>query len=155
MKATVYIKLREAVLDPQGKAVEGALKDLGFSGVRGVRVGKMIEMTLDGTTEETANARVEAADARVEAAAKVEAADARLEAVNAGLETANAGLEAVNARLETANAGLEAVNARLETANAGLEAVNAKVRDMCERVLVNTVIEDYHFVISSDGPDGK
>jgi len=127
MKATVYIKLREAVLDPQGKAVEGALKDLGFSGVRGVRVGKMIEMTLDGTTEETANARVEAADARVEAAAKVEAADARLEAVNAGLETANA----------------------------GLEAVNAKVRDMCERVLVNTVIEDYHFVISSDGPDGK
>ena len=103
------------------------MKDLGFSGVRGVRVGKMIEMTLDGTTEETANARVEAADARVEAAAKVEAADARLEAVNAGLEAANA----------------------------GLEAVNAKVRDMCERVLVNTVIEDYHFVISSDGPDGK
>ena len=47
MKATVYVRLKEEVLDPQGDAVKRALDTLGFGGVRGVRVGKLIEIDLD------------------------------------------------------------------------------------------------------------
>jgi phosphoribosylformylglycinamidine synthase len=47
MKATVYVRLKQEVLDPQGDAVKRALGSLGFSGVKGVRVGKLIEIELD------------------------------------------------------------------------------------------------------------
>ena len=47
MKATVYVRLKKEVLDPQGDAVKRALGTLGFSGVKGVRVGKLIEIELD------------------------------------------------------------------------------------------------------------
>ena len=47
MKATVLVRLKEEVLDPQGDAVRKALVKLGFEGVRGVRVGKLIEIELD------------------------------------------------------------------------------------------------------------
>ena len=52
MKARVTIMLKDGVLDPQGEAVCHALAALGFSGVDGVRQGKVIELDLaDGTTE--------------------------------------------------------------------------------------------------------
>jgi phosphoribosylformylglycinamidine synthase len=47
MKATVYVRLKQEVLDPQGDAVKRALDALGFVGVKGVRVGKLIEIELD------------------------------------------------------------------------------------------------------------
>jgi phosphoribosylformylglycinamidine synthase len=47
MKATVYVRLKQEVLDPQGDAVKRALGTLGFSGVKGVRIGKLIEIELD------------------------------------------------------------------------------------------------------------
>lgn len=47
MKATVLVRLKSEVLDPQGDAVKRALDKLGFEGVRGVRVGKLIEIDLD------------------------------------------------------------------------------------------------------------
>jgi phosphoribosylformylglycinamidine synthase len=47
MKATVYVRLKQEVLDPQGDAVKRALDTLGFSGVKRVRVGKLIEIELD------------------------------------------------------------------------------------------------------------
>jgi phosphoribosylformylglycinamidine synthase len=47
MKATVYVRLKQEVLDPQGDAVKRALDTLGFAGVKGVRVGKLIEIELD------------------------------------------------------------------------------------------------------------
>ena len=46
MKATIYISLKNGVLDPQGKAIENALGQLGFNGVDNVRQGKMIELDL-------------------------------------------------------------------------------------------------------------
>ncbi len=49
MKATVYVRLKQEVLDPQGDAVKRALDALGFAGVKGVRVGKLIEIELDPT----------------------------------------------------------------------------------------------------------
>jgi phosphoribosylformylglycinamidine synthase len=45
-KATVLVRLKSEVLDPQGDAVKRALDKLGFEGVRGVRVGKLIEIDL-------------------------------------------------------------------------------------------------------------
>ena len=47
MKATVYVRLKQEVLDPQGDAVKRALGSLGIEGVKGVRVGKLIEIELD------------------------------------------------------------------------------------------------------------
>jgi phosphoribosylformylglycinamidine synthase len=47
VKAVVNVRLKREVLDPQGDAVKRALDTLGFEGVKGVRVGKLIELELD------------------------------------------------------------------------------------------------------------
>jgi phosphoribosylformylglycinamidine synthase len=47
MKATVVVRLKTEVLDPQGDAVKRALGKLGFEGMKGVRVGKIIEIEID------------------------------------------------------------------------------------------------------------
>jgi phosphoribosylformylglycinamidine synthase subunit PurS len=48
-KATVFVRLKSEVLDPQGDAVKRALDKLGFEGIRGVRIGKLIEIDLGDT----------------------------------------------------------------------------------------------------------
>jgi phosphoribosylformylglycinamidine synthase len=47
VKALVLIRPKAGILDPQGQAVEGALPALGFSGVRDVRVGRLVELEVD------------------------------------------------------------------------------------------------------------
>jgi phosphoribosylformylglycinamidine synthase len=47
MKATVYVRLKQEVLDPQGDAVKRAMGTLGFDGIKSVRIGKLIEIELD------------------------------------------------------------------------------------------------------------
>jgi len=47
MKAVVTVMLKDGVLDPQGKAIGHALHALGFTAVRDVRAGKVIELELD------------------------------------------------------------------------------------------------------------
>ncbi|KWT91672.1 phosphoribosylformylglycinamidine synthase subunit PurS [Candidatus Magnetominusculus xianensis] len=79
MKAEIFVKLKSEVLDPQGKAVSGGLKNLGFEGVKDVRVGKYIVLSLDDKMP--------------------------------------------------------------------IEEAGKKVQDMCEKLLVNTVIEEYAFRI--------
>jgi len=59
MKARIHITLKSGVLDPQGKAIEGALKGLGFDGASDVRQGKVIELKLSETDEASARARTE------------------------------------------------------------------------------------------------
>jgi phosphoribosylformylglycinamidine synthase PurS subunit len=54
VKATVTVTLKPGVLDPQGKAIEGALHSLGFEGVAGVRQGKLFEIELDRTDGDAA-----------------------------------------------------------------------------------------------------
>lgn len=44
MKLRIHVTLKPGVLDPQGKAIEHALSGLGFAGVEGARVGKLIEL---------------------------------------------------------------------------------------------------------------
>ena len=56
MKARVIVTLKQGVLDPQGKAIEGALKSLGVDGVASVRQGKVFDVELaasDKTKAET------------------------------------------------------------------------------------------------------
>ena len=54
MKVQVHTTLKEGVLDPQGKAVEAALKNLGFSGIKKIRQGKLFDLELDTKSKEEA-----------------------------------------------------------------------------------------------------
>ena len=48
MKARVVVTLKSGVLDPQGKAIEGALRSLGVEGVASVRQGKVFDIEVTG-----------------------------------------------------------------------------------------------------------
>ncbi|WP_347861453.1 phosphoribosylformylglycinamidine synthase subunit PurS [Salimicrobium sp. PL1-032A] len=48
-KVNIYITLKEAVLDPQGKAISDSLKDLNYEGVGNVRVGKYLQVEMEET----------------------------------------------------------------------------------------------------------
>ncbi len=54
MKVQVHTTLKEGVLDPQGKAVESALKNLGFSGIKKIRQGKLFDLELDTKNKDEA-----------------------------------------------------------------------------------------------------
>ncbi|HEY3366882.1 MAG TPA: phosphoribosylformylglycinamidine synthase subunit PurS [Symbiobacteriaceae bacterium] len=58
-KAEVKVTLKKGVLDPQGSAVEGAVKALGYSGVPQVRIGKFIEVWVEGASEDAAREMVQ------------------------------------------------------------------------------------------------
>ena len=58
MKARIVVTLKNGVLDPQGKATEGALASLGIDGVSNVRIGKVIDLEIAGADAE---ARLKAA----------------------------------------------------------------------------------------------
>lgn len=61
MKARVTVTLKTGVLDPQGKAIEGALKSLGIDGVGSVRQGKVFDIELDGADKAAAEAALKQA----------------------------------------------------------------------------------------------
>jgi phosphoribosylformylglycinamidine synthase PurS subunit len=48
MKARVTVTLKPGILDPQGKAIEGALRSLGVGGIASVRQGKVFDIEVDG-----------------------------------------------------------------------------------------------------------
>jgi phosphoribosylformylglycinamidine synthase len=56
MKARVTVTLKTGVLDPQGKAIEGALASLGVDGVSSVRQGKVFDIELSGNDQASARA---------------------------------------------------------------------------------------------------
>ena len=59
VRAKVYVTLKRGILDPQGETVKGALETLGFAGVRDVRIGKFLVITLNAVSREEATSRVE------------------------------------------------------------------------------------------------
>jgi phosphoribosylformylglycinamidine synthase len=61
MKARVTVTLKNGVLDPQGKAIEGALKSLGVEGIDSVRQGKVFDIELGTTDKAKAEAALKAA----------------------------------------------------------------------------------------------
>ena len=56
MKAQVTVTLKSGILDPQGKAIEGALKSLGVAGVASVRQGKVFDIEIAGADKSRAEA---------------------------------------------------------------------------------------------------
>jgi phosphoribosylformylglycinamidine synthase len=60
MQARVHVPLKPGVHDPPGEAVRHALGALGFEGVAGVRIGKVIELDLEGADPAAAEAEVRA-----------------------------------------------------------------------------------------------
>ena len=58
MKATVLVRPKSGILDPQGQAVESALEHLGFT-VSGARVGKVIDLEVDASDAAAARVQVE------------------------------------------------------------------------------------------------
>ena len=79
MKATIYISLKNGVLDPQGKAIENALGQLGFDGVENVRQGKMIELELADTNASQARDRLQEMCEKLLANTVIENYDIRLD----------------------------------------------------------------------------
>lgn len=59
MTARIWVTLKPGVLDPQGKAIAGALDSIGFSGVEDVRQGKYLEVKLEARDEAQARQDVE------------------------------------------------------------------------------------------------
>jgi phosphoribosylformylglycinamidine synthase len=65
MKARVTVTLKTGILDPQGKAIEGALKSLGVAGVASVRQGKVFDIEIADGDHAVAEARLKDAAERL------------------------------------------------------------------------------------------
>ena len=59
MRAIVYIRLKAEVLDPQGQAIESALKNLGENNINNIRQGKLIEMDIEAKNKDEAEEKIE------------------------------------------------------------------------------------------------
>jgi phosphoribosylformylglycinamidine synthase PurS subunit len=60
-QAEIDVMPKKEILDPQGKAVTGSMKNLGLDEIHNVRIGKHISLEIEADSEEIANAKVEKA----------------------------------------------------------------------------------------------
>ncbi|HJP63801.1 MAG TPA: phosphoribosylformylglycinamidine synthase subunit PurS [Mucilaginibacter sp.] len=60
-QAEIDVMPKKEILDPQGKAVTGSMKNLGLAEIQNVRIGKHISLEIEADNEETAHAKVEQA----------------------------------------------------------------------------------------------
>jgi phosphoribosylformylglycinamidine synthase PurS subunit len=58
VRATVFVRPKAGILDPQGQAIEGSLRQLGFA-VGEARVGRVVDLQLDASDPVAARAEVE------------------------------------------------------------------------------------------------
>jgi phosphoribosylformylglycinamidine synthase subunit PurS len=79
VKATVLVRPKEGILDPQGEAVQGSLRKLGFS-IGQVRVGRVIDLELEGVGGEDARPEVERMCTELLANPLIESYEIRFEA---------------------------------------------------------------------------
>jgi phosphoribosylformylglycinamidine synthase PurS subunit len=63
VRATVLVRPKQGILDPQGQAVESSLRQLGFS-VGEARVGRVVDLEVDATDAAAARVEIELAEAR-------------------------------------------------------------------------------------------
>jgi phosphoribosylformylglycinamidine synthase subunit PurS len=78
MKAQVIVTLKPDILDPQGKAIEGALRSLGLQGIATVRQGKVFDIELTAQDRKQAKAVVKAAADKLLANSLIETYDVKL-----------------------------------------------------------------------------
>jgi phosphoribosylformylglycinamidine synthase len=79
MKATVLVRPKSGILDPQGQAVESSLRHLGFA-VDEVRVGKVVDLDIEASNAAEARAQVERMCEQLLANALIESYEIELEA---------------------------------------------------------------------------
>ena len=72
MKARVTVTLKSGILDPQGKAIEGALRSLGVGGVASVRQGKVFDIEIEGADPAGTEAALKTAAEKLLANAVIE-----------------------------------------------------------------------------------
>jgi phosphoribosylformylglycinamidine synthase PurS subunit len=60
-QAEIDVMPKKEILDPQGKAVTGSMKNLGLTEIHNVRIGKHISLEIEAENEEAANSKVEQA----------------------------------------------------------------------------------------------
>jgi phosphoribosylformylglycinamidine synthase subunit PurS len=58
MRVTVLVRPKDGILDPQGEAVQGSLRKLGFA-VGGARIGRLVDLEVDAASPSEAKAEVE------------------------------------------------------------------------------------------------
>jgi len=78
MKARVTVTLKSGILDPQGKAIEGALKSLGVKGVASVRQGKVFDIELKSRDRKAAEAALKQAADKLLANTVIENYDVKI-----------------------------------------------------------------------------
>ena len=78
MKARVIVTLKSGVLDPQGKAIEGALRSLGIDGIASVRQGKVFDVELQSGSRKQAQAALRQAADRLLANTLIENYDVKV-----------------------------------------------------------------------------
>jgi phosphoribosylformylglycinamidine synthase len=78
MKARVTVTLKSGILDPQGKAIEGALRSLGVAGVASVRQGKVFDIEIQGRDRKQAEAVLKQAADKLLANTVIENYDLKL-----------------------------------------------------------------------------
>ena len=78
MRATILVRPKPGILDPQGKAVETSLRHLGFD-VDGARVGRVVDLEVEASDPEQARAEVERMCAELLANPLIESYEIELE----------------------------------------------------------------------------
>ena len=78
MKARIVVTLKSGILDPQGKAIENALKSLGVAGVASVRQGKVFDIELEGQDRKQVQAALKQAADKLLANTLIENYDVKL-----------------------------------------------------------------------------
>ena len=73
----VVVRLKDGLLDPQGKAIEDSLPHMGWTNVSDVRVGKHIELTVEADDEDAARSQVEEIGNRLLANPVIETVEVR------------------------------------------------------------------------------
>ena len=61
MKAKIIVMPKRSVLDPQGKTVKHALESMSFTGIKDVRVGKFMEIEIEGSTKDEVRRKIDEA----------------------------------------------------------------------------------------------
>jgi phosphoribosylformylglycinamidine synthase len=78
MKARIIVTLKPGILDPQGKAIEGALRSLGIDGVASVRQGKVFDIEIAGKDQSRVRAALRHAADKLLANTLIENYDVKL-----------------------------------------------------------------------------
>ena len=78
MKGRIVVTLKSGILDPQGKAIEGALKSLGIAGVASVRQGKVFDIEIADGDPAAAEARLREAAEKLLANTVIENYDVKV-----------------------------------------------------------------------------